>query len=695
MIVLLVQTSCGWAVCAARAQESPESQPAGDAEMLPAGAPALPPPRGGFRLDVADLYLGAEMDYQSRRVRYSSPSWRENRTHQNRDFRMTELFGIGMAGDVIDPALIDWRAGMEFGLTQSRFKEEIDAFSRSDDDHGTLLEYDLNVDLFKTKPVSLNAFARRSDDRIGRRFLPSLRETSSEAGVSALAVTGPVTTEFGLSWRDVERHGNRLEEDDEELETARAWIDSKWEIAENHRFRLAYEHEDQGSNYQGSLYNFDVKRDELRLEHELGFGQDDRHRLDTFIRYNEESGDLERDELQFVPRLTLQHTDNFRTVYRYGYYGIEQGALEIDQHKFDIQALYTPTKSLRLGLDGYMLFEHANDNVDTTEGGAGFDTGYTRPTRYGEFNANLNLGYDRAETSGPAGRRFVRAEGHRLDDVRPVFLQNRHVIIQTLIAHSENYTRVYIPGQDYLIIPVADRIMLKRVPWGRIGPLDVVYFDYLYEVPADSAVDSVRTDLLLEHRFTFGLTPYYAFEGRFQNIDESSFGTPVYRDNQDRHRIGARYGKNFWSVGAEYEIFDDSIEPYDAWHFTGQAALLRTTAHSLDLNGEVSRYAFEGGLDRRRVWWFDLDLRDTIRIRDDFSLKTAVAYHREDDSVDGMTDGVDLEMGFQYVRGYLTVELTLEYDLLAIAQNREQGFGVFLNVRRDLSHLLPARRDQR
>ena len=58
----------------------------------------------------------------------------------------------------------------------------------------------------------------------------------------------------------------------------------------------------------------------------------------------------------------------------------------------------------------------------------------------------------------------------------------------------------------------------------------------------------------------------------------------------------------------EYEIFDDSIEPYDAFHFTGQMSLFRSTAHSLDLNGEISRYFFEGGFDRRRVWFMDLNL---------------------------------------------------------------------------------------
>ena len=55
----------------------------------------------------------------------------------------------------------------------------------------------------------------------------------------------------------------------------------------------------------------------------------------------------------------------------------------------------------------------------------------------------------------------------------------------------------------------------------------------------------------------------------------------------------------------------------------------------------------------------------------------------------GNTTGVDLQCGLQYTRGHLTVSLDLEYDLLSVAENRENSFGIFLNVRRNLTHLVP------
>jgi hypothetical protein len=119
--------------------------------------------------------------------------------------------------------------------------------------------------------------------------------------------------------------------------------------------------------------------------------------------------------------------------------------------------------------------------------------------------------------------------------------------------------------------------------------------------------------------------------------------------------------------------------PYDAFHLTGRAALVRSAAHTLDVSSELSRYWFDADFDDRRVWWFDLDTTDRVTLTRFLSLLGRAGYRWEDDSEDGTTNGVDLECGVEYTRGYLTMELTVEYDLLDIASNREDGLGVFLN----------------
>lgn len=672
---------------------TPATQGTGpDAESADApdrtGAGTQPSPqRDWFHLHPRDLYIGMEGEYDRRRVR-SGRSRRDQVTHKNRDWRIIEKVGIAFDGDVYTPDLLNYQAMIEAGLAQTRFVEEIDGRRRAERDWGVVGEYDVTINALQTKPFSLTAYARRYDDRVPRRFLPSLREEQTEAGVSGLLTLDTTVTEFGFSWRDIKRTGNRLDADDEELEISRFYLDHTWRISDDQRFRLQFEHGREQSTYQGTDYHFDTRRNELRLDHELAFGDEKKHRLDTWFRYNEEQGDLARDELELVPRLTLQHTENFRTIHRYSFTRFEQEVIKLDLHKFDTMALYTPTRHWRISLDGYGMYERIEDELDTTEFGGGFDIAYNRPTDVGEFNMNVALAYDHARTVGDAGNRLIRDEAHVLGGSQPVYLRERDVIPGSVVAHNQTRTRIFVPGVDYTVNIYSGRARVRRILSGRIAEDEVVFFDYQYRIPAQGVIRTWRGDLLVEHRFDFGLTPYYAFESRSQDT-EASRASPYRRDNQHRHRLGTRYARKRYEIGTEYEIFDDTVEPYDAWHLTGRVDLFRSATHSLDFNAELSRYWFEGGVDDRRVWWFNADLRDRLRLNRYFNLMTSTGYRWEDDSVDGETNAVDVQCGIEFVRGDLSIDLTLEYDLLSFAHSSDNSFGAYLNVKRNLTHLLP------
>lgn len=683
--MILVAVAAPYLAGAVYAEPEPDPKPEAPQEETP-------PPREVpmFGLNLHELYAGFEGDFEHRRIRSTAPR-RRDATQTNRNFRFAELMGMTLGGHLYDPELLEYRAAMEFGLLQTGFRERVDEFKLGDRSSGMLMRYDLSADVLRSKPISFNVYARRQDDRVPRRFIPSLRERQTEAGVSMLAIKGPTTTEVSMSWQDIERTGNRFREDNETLELSRWRVDHTWEIDEDHRLRLFYDHERMKNVYQGTDLRFSNQRDEVRVEHDFAFGEDKKHRMDTFFRFNVEKGDLARDEIELVPRLTLQLTEKLRTMFRYGWYEFDQGALNVSQHKFDLQALYQATPDLRITLDGFGLYENVDQDVDTVEFGGRTDVGYRRDTEWGELLVNAAFGFDRSQTRGDAGRRFARSEGHQLSEVRPVFLRERGVVPGSVLAHDGRRTRFYVHGVDYAVIIVGDRAMVRRLPRGRIPEQEFVYFDYDYVIPARARIDAYRTDFLIEHRFDFGLTPYYHLEGRAENI-RSSPATPRFRDNTFRHRMGTRYEKDRYRVGAEYEIFDDATLPYDAFHLTGQWNAIQAPAHSLDLMGELSRYLFKASNDHRRVWWLDLGLRDNLRLTRHLSLISGAGYRWQHDSVAGTTNAMDLTCGIQFVRGDLRVDLTVEYDLLNIRDNREGGLGVFLNVRRDLTHLLPDRR---
>lgn len=641
---------------------------------------------GVLHLTTTEMFLDLEASYDRRRVR-SAGGRLFDTVQRNRDTRFNEALTFKLNGDVVDPNLIRWDAGFSIGLAQEDWREQTRYFERSDNNTGLLLDYNISLDLLPTKPVSGSVYARRERDRIPRRFLSSLLEERSEAGASVFARLGSWTSEIGVDWSDVDRTGNRNREDDEHLATTRFYIDNRWEISDKQHLRIAYDHERTESDYQGSEFQFNTTRDQLRVEHDLDFGSGNRHRLDTYFRWNNEQGDIPRDETEFVPRLTLKHSDAFQTVYRYSYYRLEQDAIELSRHKGDFEAIFRPNDRWRISADAYALREWVEDDVETREFGAGVDASYRRPTAWGEFSANASLTADDVRTLGSAGDRLVRGETHVLDSSRPTFLHQPDVKRHTLRAYSVDRTRLFVEGRDYVVLRVGRLTSVYRLFTGRIADGDAVVFDYRYRIPAGAVVDTYRTDLRLEHEFKFGLTPYYAFEDRRQNADRSR-GVPVFADDTERHRLGLRYTRPTWSVNGEFENFDDSVEPYRAFRLDAQATLMRTVVHSMDAAINLSHYDFTGDFDSHRVRWIDISLTNNLQFDSYWSASLKSAYRWEDNSRNGETDGVDLECGVHYQRGRLGMDLTAEYNLLKIREDRDEGFGVWLHIRRDLSHLL-------
>ncbi len=641
---------------------------------------------GVLHLNTTEMFLDIEASHDRRRVR-SAGGRLFDTVQRNRDTRIEEALTLKLSGDVIDPNLIRWSAGISIGLTQEQSSERTRFFDRSDSGSGLLLDYDLSLDILPAKSVSATAYARHERDRIPRRFLSSLIEERGEAGGAVFARLGSWTSEIGVDWSDVDRTGNRNRQDDEHLTTTRFYIDNRWEISDRQRLRIAYDHERTESDYQGSAYKFNTTRDQLRIEHDLDFGAEGRHRLDTYFRWNNEQGDIPRDELEFVPRLTLKHSDTFSTIYRYSYYRLEQDAIELSRHKGDFEAIFRPNDRWRLSADAYALREWVEDDVETREFGGSVDASYRRPTAWGEFSANASLNADDVRTLGSAGDRLVRGETHVLDTSRPTFLHQPDVKWHTIRAYSADRTRLFIKGRDYVVLRVGRLTSVYRLFTGRIADGDAVVFDYRYRIPNGSVVDTYRTDVWLEHEFKFGLTPFYAFEDRRQNADRSR-GRPVFADDSERHRLGLRYSRPTWSVTGEFEDYDDSVEPYRAYRLDARTNLLSGAVHTMDAAVNLSHYDFVGDFDSRRVRWIDINLTNNFQFDPYWSGSLKSGYRWEDNSRDGETDGVDLECGVHFQRGRLGVDLTAEYNLLSIREDRDEGFGIWLHIRRDLSHLL-------
>lgn len=645
-------------------------------------------PRGWLTLDYLDAYLEFEAEYRDTWVRARSRnSFSRHRTQKNRDQLFKERIGLKLGGTIVDPRFITYTADLSFALTQSHFEEEIDGRQESDSDHGTLLQYDARMNFFPGKRFSGSIYGLRQDNRINRRFQSTLIEQRTGFGTSWVFSHDKVPMEFSYDYTETDRTGNRRQRDDEHFTESTLHYGLEWLISDTQKLKLSYEHAKSKQEYQGLDDAFETTRDLLIVDHELKFGDDRQHELRTLLHWQEESGDFARDLFEIGPQLTLHHSDTLQTIYKYQFNRERYQGLDIETQRVDFQLIHQMYTNLTTTFSAFALYEDVEDDINTTQYGASIDWQYNRRNRWGHFYANLALAYDTEEIDGNSGKRVILDESATFRDPVSVILRNRNVIPAGILVTDTTNRRRFRIGVDYLIIVTGNVTRLVRIRSGNIGDGDTVLIDYLYRTPTDGQLDTTRVDLSLEQRFTNGLTPFYRFSYRNQE-DDSSFGFAGRADRTDHHRIGVNYEQPRYTLGAEFEIFDDTIEPYDAFHLNGMVHILQQQDHHLDISTRFSRFFFEGGFDDRNVTLIDVQFDHRWRLTEWLSTIERVTYRFEDNSIQGDTHGWDVTAGFEFVRGDLSGELTFEYDRLNLPGSDEEDFGIYFRVRREIPNVL-------
>ena len=114
------------------------------------------------------------------------------------------------------------------------------------------------------------------------------------------------------------------------------------------------------------------------------------------------------------------------------------------------------------------------------------------------------------------------------------------------------------------------------------------------------------------------------------------------------------------------------------------ASVRRSVPAAVPFVTQFSRLLFEGGFDDRNVTMIDVELDYRRRFGKGLSTIGRLGYRFEDDSISGETHAWDAVLGFKYVMGELSSELTLEYDRLKLPGSEDEEFGLYFRLRRNL-----------
>ena len=656
----------------------------------PADPPADKPPKF-LTLDRLDMFLEAEGEFLQTRVRYDKRSRDvRGRSQTDREWILREGVGLRLGGSVIDPSVLSYDGQVTFSLTQSRFTEDRSTTSKTDSQSGHLLDYDMRLNFFEGRDISGSVYARRQDDRVVRRFQPTLDERRTGYGTSWYYAHPTIPMELSYDYLKTDRRGNRRQLDDEHFEERTLHYGLEWIISDWHRIKFSYEHAENDQNYQGRTFSYETTRDLFIVDQSLEFGDEKQHEYRTLIHWQEETGDFARDFFEIGPQLRIRLTDDLNSYYKYQFNREKYAGLDIETHRADFQLVHQLYSNLTTTFDLFGLYEEVEDDVNTTQYGASVDWQYNRRNPYGHFYANLSLYYDTEDFDGETGKLVVLDESATFRDPLPITLRNLDVIDYSIIMTDATNRRIFVRGLDYIVTRRRDVTQITRLYGGRIADRETVLIDYQYRVPTDGKIDTLRVDFNLEQQFKNGLTPYYRFSFRNQELDHST-GIDRRADRTDHHRMGVRFERPEFSLSGEFEIFDDTIESYNAFHLDGIWHVWQAQSQSLDATSRFSQFFFDGDFDRRDVSIVDVELDHRWSLRDDLSLFERVLFRWQDDTAVGYTIGWDAVAGVEYAIGDFTAQVTIEYDRLELPGSDEDNLGLYVNLRREFPNVLSRR----
>ena len=682
---------------AARAQVAtqPATQPAAAAAEPPAAAPFQ---RRAPVLDFRDFSfdLGLEGSYDRRRVEYERVGWaRPGYRQTNRAHGFEETLGLQTSGALFDEAISRFDAAGRWGLSQEWFSESLPGRDRSESPHGDVLEYDLSFTLLPRGTVSAAAYATRSDSRVPRAFLPGLDRALERYGADVLVSHRTFPMRFSYEHvRDELTSRTRALRDEEQRGHDAFRYEGTWQASERHALRLEYEYEDRGERYAGGTTRFDTMRNYVVLNHNLRFGDEGRSALETLGRFQDESGDLARDVAELATLLRLQHTDALATNYRAQFLRESFHELTTRTWRGEAGLTHQLGQTLTSSLQLYGLRQNADANADFAEWGGAAGAAFSRQNRCGRFSANLSYNHAATDTRAGTRRGIVIGESLTLRDPLLSFLTHTDVDVASLVVTDAERTRTYLALRDYVVVRLGRYTALRRVASGRIADRQTVLVSYTYRVAADYDISRDRLDFRVQQDFESrdrqgaglgGLTPYYAASLQDEDIDASRFLRFAAR-HVNRHRVGATWRRQRWSTGLEYEYNDETIDPYQALHANGDLLLWHSARQQLDGKTTLSRFWFDGTRDlaARNATLLDLGLAYRCLLTRDFEASASALYRYEDDSLYGITRGVDLTAALEWKLGYFSLRFEAEYDVLDLPRSGDDAFAVWLKLRREI-----------
>ena len=550
---------------------------------------------------------------------------------------------ITARGSVYHPNFMDFYVRVQEGLDREKVKN--DGGSGLDSSGTSLLQsYEANALFLREKP---GAFQLSADKTMGRReydFFSTVTVDSQRYGARGGYNAGPVPFTVAASHLD-ETVDDSIRPST--LAENTATFDARNVRSRNQVTDLNYTY-DRFTRRDGPDFVQNGTENEVRLSDAEVFGRRDQLTLNSSLLYYDLASSAGPSRtLAGQEWLVDKMREDLQGTYRYSFEQRRADGGENDTQRASAGLQHQLYESLTSSAEVHGEDDTIKDSSDTLDSriyGVSLGEDYTkRLSTWGRLSAGYHVRIDRERHEAAGGAISIIDEPHTLTDGTVTFLNYSSVNIASIRVKDSDGARIYLPNDDYVIIPLGNRVQIQRLLGGVIPNGATVRVDYTAISPAAASYTTVADLASMRLDFLDGLLGLYSRYGRQHYRGD---GAPADQEYDDAV-VGADSSWRGLRCGAEYESYDSPQTPYDAVRLYEDLLVQPGAGASMDLDLSQTRIRFP---DEDRT--HDL-YRFIARYRQQLVASLAL-------SLEG---GREIERGSGYDRRLTTVRSQLDFTM--------------------------------
>ena len=586
-----------------------------------------------------------------------------------------ETIDISTRGYIVHPNFIVLDLAGAVGADQNYVQSD----GNTSDNYGTLYTWDASGTLLRNGEYPLTVFSKRQQEWSFPEFGPALQTTTTDTGASLEVRSAVLPSEFRISHLESSQTGLSGTEDFSYTRDAFDWF-STYRPTGNQTYRWDYSY---SRVKQQGVIGDNYETHEALLSHDVFFGPRQTMELTSTADYKQQSGRTDLQHFRWDERLRIEHTDNFHTHYDYTFDYFSVQGTQTTRNRGDIGFTHQLYRSLTT--NGDVSVQHSDtEGSGSLEAIGNLNLDYHKEVPLGALTAGTGVTYAWQRADASKVTTTVLDAPVTFTDPQPIVLAGTNIDPNSIVITDPSGLLLYRPGIDYTVRQFSDHVEIQRMLGGRIGDNTPVLLDYqLLPQPAATTTTlsyfaSIRYDI--QRSFLAGLGIYGRYSAATQDISSATPSAFV-ANNYTDIIFGGDYRIWQFTFGAEHEIQDSDINPFDAARFYARYTHRVDTNTTLNLNSAYTIIRYDNPKNRTDLFTASAQL--VHNFGQNWNSTLTLLYRYEDDSLFGLLDGAEEQFELRWHHRQLSVYALVRNSQLNTV-SETQSFQFFeLGLRRE------------